>query len=161
MIGLLKEVEEYASRGLTMDQIAACMGIGRSTLYVYKNEYPEFLDAIKRGGANGIKEVTNALFENAISGNIGAQCFYLKNRDTENWSDRQEEVVTLRRLTANLLNGKGQRIHNDGTLMDDDERPTGRGMNRSLKSFRPRAIPTLTPPFYASTSSPTSNCSRP
>lgn len=40
-------------------------------------------------------EVTNALFSSAQDGNVTAQIFYLKNRDTENWMDRVETNHTL------------------------------------------------------------------
>ena len=40
-------------------------------------------------------EVTNSLFESANSGNVTAQIFYLKNRDTTNWMDRVETNHTL------------------------------------------------------------------
>ena len=34
-------------------------------------------------------QITNALFEQALSGSVGAACFYLKNLDSENWTDTQ------------------------------------------------------------------------
>jgi hypothetical protein len=37
-----------ASNGLTVAQIADCLGTCESTLYGKQNEYKEFLDAIKR-----------------------------------------------------------------------------------------------------------------
>jgi transposase len=37
-----------ASRGLTVAQIADCLGVSESTLYGKQNEYKEFMDAIKR-----------------------------------------------------------------------------------------------------------------
>ena len=41
-------------------------------------------------GAEGIKAVSNALFEKAIGGGDTAMIFYLKNRDPENWEDIQK-----------------------------------------------------------------------
>jgi predicted transcriptional regulator len=57
-----QEAREMASNGLTVAQIADCLGISESTLYAKKSEYMEFMNAIKRGRAEGINQVINALF---------------------------------------------------------------------------------------------------
>jgi len=85
---LCEKAESLAAQGLTMEQIALVLGMGVSTLYEKKAEYTEFLEAIKDGQAKGVAIVTNALFVSAKGGNLGAQCFYLKNR--AGWKDRQE-----------------------------------------------------------------------
>ena len=54
-----------ASNGLTAGQIGDCLGVSESTLYAKQGEYKEFMDAIKRGCAEGIHKVSNALFEKA------------------------------------------------------------------------------------------------
>jgi hypothetical protein len=76
----LHEVEQLAAIGLTEAQIAYSLGICNDTLIRKKKEYSEFSEAIKRGQANGIGKVANKLFENAESGNVSAQIFYLKTR---------------------------------------------------------------------------------
>jgi hypothetical protein len=62
----------------------------------------DFLDAIKRGEAMGIEEVTNALFENAtLERDNTAIIFYLKNR--AGWVDKQEhKVATETTVTLDL-----------------------------------------------------------
>ena len=84
------KVESLASQGLTAKQIAHCLGIGRTTLYNHKNKNVNIRDAIKRGRAKGLSDVSNALFECATDGNVTAQIFYLKNRSPEEWRDRRE-----------------------------------------------------------------------
>ncbi len=86
---VLAYAEEYASNGLSQDQIALCLGMGSTTLYEKKNEYPDFAEAIKSGQARGIRTVTNALMESAKAGNQTAQIFYLQNRAPDNWKDRR------------------------------------------------------------------------
>ena len=86
----LEEAETLAGQGLSKKQIAYCLGIGESTLYDKQKKDPEFLEALKRGRAKGLSKVTNSLFENANSGNVVAQIFYLKNRSPEEWRDRRE-----------------------------------------------------------------------
>ena len=86
-----QEAREMASNGLTVAQIADCLGISESTLYAKQGEYKEFLDAIKKGRAEGIHKVSNALFEKATQGNVTAMIYYLKVRDRESWGQNQPE----------------------------------------------------------------------
>ena len=88
-----QEAREMASNGLTVAQIADCLGISESTLYGKQNEYKEFMDAIKRGRAEGLHKVSNALFEKATQGNVTAMIYYLKVRDRENWGENQPEPL--------------------------------------------------------------------
>jgi hypothetical protein len=115
----LDEVEQWSRQGLNDDQIAKNLGIGCTSLYDYKNKYPEFADAIKRGKEVAIEEVENALYKTALgfyyeeeeltkSGqvvvlkkyakpNTTAQIFFLKNKKPEDWRDKREvqaDVVT-------------------------------------------------------------------
>ena len=93
---VLKEVEEMAGQGLTVKQIASCLGISPSTFYLHQTENSEFSETIKKGQAVGIQKVTNALFQNATveKDNI-AIIYYLNNRDRENWSNKHEVTATV------------------------------------------------------------------
>jgi hypothetical protein len=82
---IVEKAEALAGRGLTIEQIANCLGIGLSTLHNKRNQYQELEDAIKRGRDKGISIVANSLFENAKAGNIVAEIFYLKSR--ANWKE--------------------------------------------------------------------------
>ena len=86
-------IREMASNGLTVAQIADCLGVSQSTLYGKQNEYKEFMDAIKKGRAEGLNKVSNALFEKATQGNVTAMIYYLKVRDRENWGENQPEPL--------------------------------------------------------------------
>jgi len=87
----LEEVTRLAARGLTMEQIAAALGISRTTLQGRKAESEQFAQAIQKGQAEGIGAIANALFENAEKGNVTAQIFFLKAR--AQWKDKHEEAV--------------------------------------------------------------------
>ena len=91
----LEKVERLAAQGLGTTQIARALGVSWSTIDRNRKRSANFEDAIKRGEAKGLAEVTNALFSSAQEGNVTAQIFYLKNRDTENWMDRVETNHTL------------------------------------------------------------------
>lgn len=86
----LNEVERLAGLGLTMEQIAASLGISRTTLQTRKAESEQFAQAIQKGQASGIATIANALWENARGGNVTAQIFFLKAR--AQWKDRHEDA---------------------------------------------------------------------
>lgn len=88
------KVETLAAQGLTVDQIASCLGVGRSTLYDRMGTEADVSDAIKAGRAKGIATVTNALFQSAKGGNTTAQIFYLKNRQPNEWRDRRDHELS-------------------------------------------------------------------
>ena len=90
---ICEQAREMASRGLTVSQIADCLGIYESTLCGKQNDYTGFLDAIKKGRAEGLNEVSNALFEKATQGIVNAIIYYLKVRDRENWGENQPEPL--------------------------------------------------------------------
>ena len=93
---VLKEVEEMAGRGLTISQMASCLGISPATIYNKQSEYLEFLETIKKGQAIGLQKVTNALFQNAtVERDNVAIIYYLNNRDKENWSNKNEFAATV------------------------------------------------------------------
>jgi hypothetical protein len=89
----LAEVEQFAARGLSYNQIATCLHMSNDALIRRRKEVPGVQDAIDRGRAAGVRDVTNALYESAVEGNLGAQIFYLKNRDRGNWQDRFDYKV--------------------------------------------------------------------
>ena len=93
---VLQEVEELAGQGLTVNQIATCLGVSPATIYNKQAQYLEFLETIKKGKAVGLSKVTNALFENAtVNKDNVAIIYYLNNRDRENWSNKHEISATV------------------------------------------------------------------
>ena len=88
-----KKAKDMASRGLTILQIADCLGVSHTTIYERQNEFPEFAEAIKRGRSQGIKEVANALFDKAVGGDTTSMIFYPKKRDRESWGDEYIDPV--------------------------------------------------------------------
>lgn len=75
---VIDDAETYASRGLTKEQIADCLGICYDTLNEKTKINAEFSEAIKRGKAKGIAFVTDCLLKNVSAGNPASQMFYLK-----------------------------------------------------------------------------------
>lgn len=118
----LIKLSAWARNGLTYEQIAKNMGIARSTLNVWKNQYSDISDALKKGKDVADFEVENAMHKAAcgyfveetetyitetggiqtkrikknkkwITPNTAAQIFWLKNRKPDAWRDAPDEEV--------------------------------------------------------------------
>lgn len=61
-IGLTK-IKGWAQRGLVDEQIAHNMGISPATFYKWKNDFPEILEAVKKGKEVIDLEVENSLYD--------------------------------------------------------------------------------------------------
>ncbi|MET3658881.1 transcriptional regulator with XRE-family HTH domain [Sporosarcina psychrophila] len=78
--GLIK-IEGWARDGLTDEQIAANIGISRSTLNEWKKKYSDISDTLKRGKEVVDRQVENALLKRAL----GYQ--YNEVTQEKTWSD--------------------------------------------------------------------------
>lgn len=76
---------------MTDEQISHNAGITAKTLYEWKNRYSEICEALKKGKEVVDFEVENALLQTALSGNVTAQIFWLKNRKPDKWRDKPIE----------------------------------------------------------------------
>jgi hypothetical protein len=86
-------VEGWAREGLSEKQIAHNMGCAYSTLKEWKKISSAISAALKKGKEVSDFLVENALFASAISGNVVAQIFWLKNRKPELWKDKIEQKI--------------------------------------------------------------------
>nr|DAJ35220.1 MAG TPA: terminase small subunit [Caudoviricetes sp.] len=115
----LVEIEAWKRDGLTDEQIYINLGISKQSFYKYKEKYVDFFDSLKKGKEVADIEVENALFKRAIGykykevikevkeidgkkttyvkevikempGDVGAQIFWLKNRKSSKWKDKQD-----------------------------------------------------------------------
>lgn len=109
--GLIK-IEGWARDGLTDEQIAHNIGIHISTLYDWKNKFPDISDTLKKGKEVIDRQVENALLKRAlgyrydeityedgtetkrvtkeVQPDTTAQIFWLKNRKPSEWRDKQQ-----------------------------------------------------------------------
>lgn len=85
-------LEGWARDGLTDEQLAEQCRISVSTLYAWKNRYPEISEALKRGKEVVDYQVEKALLQKALCGDVTAQIFWLKNRKPDKWRDKPEKV---------------------------------------------------------------------
>lgn len=85
-------LEGWARDGLTDEQLAEKIGITATTLYEWKNRFPEISEALKKGKEAVDYEVENALLSKALAGDTTAQIFWLKNRRPDKWRDKPRET---------------------------------------------------------------------
>jgi predicted DNA-binding protein (UPF0251 family) len=104
----IEELERLAGMGLSERQIAAAMDISNSTL-TRKKHIEQIEHALKKGRAKAVALVSSKLFDNAMEGKETSAIFFLKNRDPENWRDRQEVINASINLN-DVINGAKNRL---------------------------------------------------
>lgn len=113
-------IEGYAREGLIEEDICKKLGVGVTTFNRYKQDYPEVLEALKRGKAPVDFEVESALLKKALGysyesekiiesekdgrrtektivhvpPDTTAQIFWLKNRKPAEWRDKRDVEVS-------------------------------------------------------------------
>ncbi len=116
----LARIEHLCRMGATEEEICRKLGVAVSSFNVYKNLYPELMEALKRGKVDADDAVEAALFRRAtgysyeevktnsyadsndnqrqfrtvvtreVPPDTTAAIFWLKNRRPERWRDRHE-----------------------------------------------------------------------
>jgi hypothetical protein len=109
-------IEGWARDGLTDDQIAHNIGINVATLYKWKNAHSEICDALKKSKEVADREVENALYKKALSGDTTAIIFWLKNRRPNDWRDKRET-----QLSGNVQTVPDRLVIDYGGDDDDDQ----------------------------------------
>jgi transposase-like protein len=109
-------IEGWARDGLTDEQIAHNIGINVATLYKWKNAHSEICDALKKSKEVADREVENALYKKALSGDTTAIIFWLKNRRPNDWRDKRET-----QLSGNVQTVPDRLVIDYGGDDDDDQ----------------------------------------
>lgn len=138
----LRLVEEMARKGLTEEQISKNLGIARSSLSEYKRQYPELLEALKRGREAIVTEIENALVKRALgydyqeskvsirvidgrevkftekvtkyqAPDVAACIVLLKNKDSHNWSNDPAKLELEKEIFAFRKRTELARLYGD------------------------------------------------
>jgi hypothetical protein len=113
---MLDQVFEMALLGLTDVQMAKVLGIADSTFSNYKNDYPQFLEALTRGKEEADGKVARAMYNRAIGviikeealtrdgdvvtlhkelpSDTAAAKHWLSNRQRALWANNGESTIT-------------------------------------------------------------------
>ena len=96
--GLL-QLEAWARNGLTDEQIAANIGISRSTLNEWKNRFSDISDTLKRG-----KEIVDIQVENALLKGALGYTYKETTREAQfNPQTEQYEMVVTKEVTKEVV----------------------------------------------------------
>lgn len=77
----------WRMNGLTIEQVADNIGIGKTTIYEWMKKNPNIANALKIGADEALMIAENALFTLVKKNNLGAIIFFLKNRSNGKWRD--------------------------------------------------------------------------
>ena len=103
------EIERLAGMGLNERQICASLGINPSTL-TRKKHIKSIKQALEKGRAKAIAQVSSKLFDNAIEGKETSIIWFLKNRDPDNWKDRNILETNHTINLSHVINSARERI---------------------------------------------------
>lgn len=103
-----KQISQWSGDGLNESQIATLLNVNISTITREKKRNEQFAHAIKKGKYKAVQLVANKVFQNAMDGKETSAIFFLKNRDPDNWADRQEVNYNLD--LKNVLTSARERI---------------------------------------------------
>ena len=115
-----KNIELWAGNGLSEAQIATMLGCSLSTIARKKRQKGRFDIALKKGKTKAVNMVANKIFDNAMEGKETSAIFFLKNRDPENWADRQEVqhnlklAKVLKDASARVIEGSYEKMSTKG-----------------------------------------------
>lgn len=130
-------LEGWAKAGLTDDEIAKNCGVGRSTLAKWKKQHPDIDRAIRVGKEVADYIVENALHRRAtgytvkeikkyitqvdgkqiariieaerhIPPDTTAIIFWLKNRKPQEWRDRKDQMIDMRMIVPQIIQGESE-----------------------------------------------------
>ena len=115
----------WKRNGLTDVQIAHNMGISPRTLYKWRSESVQIMQALKRGKEAANFIIENVLYNKALQGDNTAMIFWLKNNWREKYSDSKktedenkliQEQRRKAQAEADIMEAKAKReISEDGT----------------------------------------------
>lgn len=89
----IDKIKKAVQAGATLEEVAEGLGIAKSTLCRYKNEYKELQDAFTRGRAEVIFDIKAALLKKALGYEYQEKKQYIKKDD-------DGEAVTYTEITT-------------------------------------------------------------
>ena len=91
------QAERLCRLGLTEEELAHAFDVDATTIRNWMRAHPEFLRSLKAGRVEADSAVASALYDKALSGDVTAQIFWLKNRRPDQWRDRRtvDAAVTV------------------------------------------------------------------
>lgn len=135
-----QQAEKLCKLGAIDKELADFFGVSEQTVNAWKQQFPEFLESIKRGKMAADSEVAERLYQRAM-GYSHPDChisnfqgevtitpltkhyppdatsaiFWLKNRRPEQWRDKTEREITIKKSAQEMSDDDLQRIAANGS----------------------------------------------
>jgi hypothetical protein len=119
---LREEIVKNCRKGLgtgTTKEIAAFCGVNESTVWRWKQKYPELEAEIQKVNGSNCDLVEGTLLHLAISGDMAAIQFYLKNMRPEKWREKKE--LDVRTTEGTQLNYSAEEIDRLANLPQEEK----------------------------------------
>lgn len=79
---------KHLQAGKTKTEASEAIGIDRTTTYQYRTAHPEFEEQVRAAEIRVVEAVEDALYAQALKGNVKAQEIVLYNRASDRWADK-------------------------------------------------------------------------
>lgn len=99
-------MRKWRRDGLTIEQVAQSVGVNQDTIYTWIKRFPEIAEALKNGKEEANAIIENKLFQKALTGNMTAIIFYLKNNWRDKYNDSQlspDELALAKAKTRKVV----------------------------------------------------------
>jgi len=84
---------ESLAKGTSIIKACQAADIAVVTAWRWRRDSKDFDDKVLAVFESRTQVAEDALYKNVIKGNVIAQIFYLKNRNSARWKDKQEQTV--------------------------------------------------------------------
>ncbi|MDN7489500.1 terminase [Burkholderia sp. AU45274] len=106
----------YCLLGATDVDLARFFGTTDRTIRTWKQQHPEFAEALEQAKEVADAQVVGALYTNALAGNVTAQIFWLKNRQPAKWRDKVDHehagkdggAIQFQRVERRIIDPKSE-----------------------------------------------------
>ena len=106
----VKIAKVLCMRGGTDEDLADAFEVSPRTINRWKKDYPEFAEALAADGNTKPAKIETVETEEDIIPDVGACCFWLKNRRPDIWRDKQEiglyEIEDMEGIEADIYGGE-------------------------------------------------------
>ena len=125
---VMKRKESYIEsliNGTTRKEASEAAGVCTTTIWNWRKDDQEFAKAVEVALEERIQIAEDSLYENVKKGNVIAQIFWLKNRASKRWRDKQELEVVMPKVIHEvhfIQSGLPPVIKEEPELIEDQEK---------------------------------------
>ena len=108
---LLRDIKEYASKGMNETQIAEILGISRKKFWLWKKEHRAIVNVITRGKNELVSKAPNVVNDALNDGDVGTAKWVLERRGGKDWKQEIDISVSAKPMIIKRFNPEdGEKI---------------------------------------------------